>query len=182
MDWPAGQGVADQLLGPVDLRRVRVEEEEDTEGEPVLGLEVLGLVELEPLGFFLEKSLRNLAGQPGAVAGVAADAAAVFEGFDGDQGPFDHFGGRLPVFGGDAADAAGVFAHVVRVQELPRANQRQALVHRPFLLHRGRFEGSRPPRSSRGGDNRTIVIAEENYYKIRAEECAKKRPSERAPY
>jgi hypothetical protein len=75
----AGQGVADQLLRRIDLCRVAVEDEDDADGEPVFGLKVAGVVEAEPLGFLFEERLRELAEEAGAVAGVAADAAAVFE-------------------------------------------------------------------------------------------------------
>src|SRR5262249_1014221 len=124
VDRTAGEGVLDEGPGLVDLGRVGVEEKEDADGQAVLGPQVPGLVELEALGLFLEEGLRDLARQASAVAGVAADAAAMLEGFESCQGCPHDFRRGLAVFGRHAADAAGVTAHVVRVQELPGANQR----------------------------------------------------------
>jgi hypothetical protein len=42
----------------------------------------------------------------------------MFEAFQRRQSPPDHLGDGFPILGCDPADAAGVFAHVVRVEEL----------------------------------------------------------------
>ena len=121
MDGAARERLTNDRLGPIDLGLVAIVEEEHADGNAIFRLQIFGLIELEPLGFFAKEQLRNLASEPRPVAGITTNAAAMFESFERGQCPFDNFGGSSAVFRRDATNAAGVFAHVVRVKELPRA-------------------------------------------------------------
>ena len=159
MHGAAGEGGSDQLLGEFVLGRFVVVEEEDADDEPVLGLEVLRLVELEALGLLLEEVLRDLAGQAGAVARVGANAAAVFEGLEGDDGFFHDFRGRFAVFGGHGANSAGISAHVIRIEQLSGTNQRQSLIHRPVSFAIDEKDPVKPGDPAAVGLQTSIVLA-----------------------
>ena len=76
-------------LGLIAAGLVGLGDEDDADGEPVFRLEIPGLIEAELLRLLLEEGLRNLADQPGPVAGVAADAAAVLDGLQAQDGLLD---------------------------------------------------------------------------------------------
>ncbi len=107
-----------------------VEEEEDADGQPVLGAQAAGRGREETARFFLEEGLRQLAGQAGTVAAAATDAAAVLDVFQAQQRFFHDLVRRFSLASGNAPDAAGVTAHFVGVQQLARANNRPAVLHR----------------------------------------------------
>src|SRR5262249_4002001 len=77
-----------------------------------------------------EEALRQLTRQAGAVAALAAHAAAVLDIAQGQKGFFDDLVRRPPLARGDAADAAGVAADLIGVQQLAGAYGRTAGCHR----------------------------------------------------
>src|SRR5262249_37806551 len=68
--------------------------------------------------------------EAGAVAGLAADAAAVLDVLQGEQGFAHDLVRGFPLPGGDAADAAGIAADVVPVQKVARTQNHPAVYHR----------------------------------------------------
>ncbi len=104
-------------------------EEDDPHGERVLGPEVAGTVELEPLRLLLEERLRDDGCDARAVAGLATDPPPVFHGFQGGDGFPEHLRRGFPVEGGDAADPAGIVPDLVRIKEFATSDPCQAARH-----------------------------------------------------
>src|SRR5439155_20021077 len=100
----------DDRLRLVVVGSIGVDEEENADRQAVLRFQRARLIELEALGFLAKKAVRELAEQAGAVAGGAADAAAVLHVLEGQERLLDDFVRGLTVARGHAADAAGVAA------------------------------------------------------------------------
>ena len=115
-----------------DSRGLGFQEEDDADGEGVFRLQVAGTFEAELLGFFLEVRLRDGNGESRAVAGFAADPAAVFHALEGGERFLNDFERGFAVFRGDAADPAGIAAHFVGVEQFAAAEACQPgrYVHR----------------------------------------------------
>ena len=115
-----------------DSRGLGFQEEDDADGEGVFRLQVAGTFEAELLGFFLEVRLRDGNGESRAVAGFAADPAAVLHALESGERFLNDFERGFAVFRGDAADPAGIAAHFVGVEQFAAAEACQPgrYVHR----------------------------------------------------
>jgi hypothetical protein len=144
------EGVPDHSASGIDLHRIGIPKEDDSDCEHVLGFESSRVVESEPLRFGLEKRLREGSGQTRPISGIATHATTMFHALESDHSLSHNFSRGLPICSCNAANSTGVTTDVVRVQKLSAEDSllTAQLVHRRSHQEvRGEGTPSTDPRS-----------------------------------
>src|SRR5688572_26738901 len=85
--------------------------------------------EAETLGLFAEEGARELAGDTGPIAGLATDAATVFDVLQGQQGFAHDFMRRFAFAGRDATDPARIPTNFIGIEKILGAHNLSAIDH-----------------------------------------------------